>query len=61
MLDHRRQQVVSLEGEDAVPLPGELVDQIEASADDSPDWLAHSALIVSQGIAMLQIPLYNLA
>ena len=61
MLDHRRQQVVSLEGEDAVPLPGELVDQIEASADDSPDWLAHSTFIVSQGIAMLQIQLYNLA
>ena len=57
MLDHRRQQVVSLDGDDAVPL----VDQIEASADDSPDWLAHSALIVSQGIAILQIPLYNLA
>ena len=61
MLAHVRQQVASLDGEDAVPLPGELVDQIEASADDSPDWLARSALIVSQGIAMLQIPLYNLA
>ena len=61
MLAHRRHQVASLDGEDAVPLPGELVDQIEASADDSPDWFAHSASIVSQGIAMLQIPLYNLA
>ena len=61
MLAHVRQQVASLDGEDAVPLPGELVDRIRASADDSPDWLAHSALIVSQGIAMLQIPLYNLA
>ena len=55
------QHVASLDGVDAVALPGELVDQIEASADDSPDWLAHSALIVSQGIAMLQIPFYNLA
>ena len=44
-----------------MPLPVELVDQIEASADDSTDWLAHSALIVTLGIAMLQIPLYNLA
>lgn len=61
MLAHRRHQVASLDGEDAVPLPGELVDQIEASADDSTDWLAHSALIVTLGIAMLQIPLYNLA
>ena len=61
MLAHVRQQVASLDGEDAVPLPSELVDQIEPSADDSPDWLAHSVLIVSQGIAMLQIPVYNLA
>ena len=61
MLAHRRHQVASLDGEDAVPLPVELVAQIEASADDSTDWLAQSALIVTLGIAMLQIPLYNLA